>query len=260
MLIRRQLTHESLVTIKSQVWSTPGTSLALSVYRNAQGVFMPAITSQPDPVYWRVLKADVGTGGKGSKQLKYGEAIRLCWRFSDQTSGWRDYVDDYYGRRRFDRPAELGKNGDTLYLKAPFPRFEALDDPQGMSLVLSPDATKEPFLKKLTLREPSKPGGSEEVAYNLFDLTFRLDFVPANGQAEAYEYMDVVRLDDTYATVTELRKSYPVPAPPDEGDVGHRVISHVTNTFVRQYDNIVNAFQHGSPGDILKETFKGAMM
>ncbi|WAO95448.1 Hypothetical protein NCS54_01307100 [Fusarium falciforme] len=241
------LTHESLVTIKSQASSTPGTSLTLSVYRNSQGVFMPAITNQPDPVYWRVLKVNAKTGGKDANQLKYGDPIRLCWRFSDQTSGWRDYVDDYYGRRRFDHPAELGKNEGALYLKAPFPRFEALDDPQGMSLVLSSAATKDPILTKLKLREPSAPGGSEQVAYNLFDLTFRLDFVPANGQVEAYEYMDMVREDDTYASLTELRTKY-------------KVISHVTNTFVKQFENIVNAVRHGSPGDVLKETFKGAMM
>ncbi|KAI8653043.1 hypothetical protein NCS55_01287800 [Fusarium keratoplasticum] len=254
------LTHESLITIKSQAPSTPGTSLTLSVYRNAQGVFMPAITNQPDPVYWRVLKANAKAGGRDANQLKYGDPIRLCWRFSDQTSGWRDYVDDYYGRRRFDRPAELGKNEDALYLKAPFPRFEALNYPQGMSLVLSSAATKDPILTKLTLREPSAPGGSEQVAYNLFDLTFRLDFVPANGQVEAYEYMDVVREDDTYVSLTELRTKYKVRVAQPEDGIGHQVTSHVTNTFVKQFDNIVNAVRHGSPGDVLKETFKGAMM
>lgn len=221
---------------------------------------MPAITNQPDPVYWRVLKANAKAGGRDANQLKYGDPIRLCWRFSDQTSGWRDYVDDYYGRRRFDRPAELGKNEDALYLKAPFPRFEALNDPQGMSLVLSSAATKDPILTKLTLREPSAPGGSEQVAYNLFDLTFRLDFVPANGQVEAYEYMDVVREDDTYVSLTELRTKYKVRVAQPEDGIGHQVTSHVTNTFVKQFDNIVNAVRHGSPGDVLKETFKGAMM
>ncbi|KAM0425767.1 hypothetical protein ACHAPT_009017 [Fusarium lateritium] len=254
------LAHESIVVIKSQAPSTLGTSLTLSVYRNAQGVFMPAITNQPEPVFWRVLKADAGASGNPSKQLKYSDPIRLCWRFSDQTSGWRDYVDDYYGRRRFDRPADLGKDEDSLYLKAPFPRFEALDDPQGMSLLLSPGATKDPFLKKLKVREPSKAEGSEDVAYNLFDLTFRLDFVAGNGQTEAYEYMDVVREDDTYESLRDLRTNYTVPVPLSVDDIGHRVVSTVTNTFVRQFDNIVNAVHSGSPGDILRETFKGAMM
>ncbi|EEU37497.1 uncharacterized protein NECHADRAFT_86377 [Fusarium vanettenii 77-13-4] len=162
---------------------------------------------------------------------------------------------------RFDLPLELGKNEDDLYLKAPFPRFEALDNPQGMSLVLSSAATDDPFLTKLKLREPSAPGGSEEVADSLFDPTVRLYFVPANGQSEAYKYMDVVFKDDTYARLTELRTKYKVPVAQTGYDTSRQVISHVTNTFMKQFGNIFNAARHSSPGDVLKEVaFKGAMM
>lgn len=64
------------------------------------------------------------------------------------------------------------------------------------------------FLDKLKLRKPSAPGGSERVTYSLFDLTLRLDFVPANGQTAAYENMDLVCEDDTYVGLIEFRVKY----------------------------------------------------
>ena len=73
--------------------------------------------------------------GADADRVKFGETIRLCWRFSDQLSGWRDYKEDLYGRRRFDKPPEVTE--DALYLKAPFPRFEALNAEDGLSLVMS---------------------------------------------------------------------------------------------------------------------------
>ncbi|KAL8718280.1 MAG: hypothetical protein Q9225_004558 [Loekoesia sp. 1 TL-2023] len=72
--------------------------VALTVYRNQQGVFLPAITSSDEPSYWRIERA---TSSSSDVRIKDGEEIRLCWRFSDQLSGFRDYYDDLYGRRRF---------------------------------------------------------------------------------------------------------------------------------------------------------------
>ncbi|VUC31602.1 unnamed protein product [Clonostachys rosea] len=251
------LTHGSLVSIKSL--AKDGKSISLTVYRNAQGVFLPAITSSEDPIYWRVLKANP-QGGADAKQLKYGDAVRLSWSFTDQSSGWRDYYDDYYGRRRFDRPSELKEGEDSLYLKAPFPRFEELGSAQGMSLVMSPASNTNPILQTFMVRDPSKPSGSEEVAYNLFDLSFRMDFVGRNGNGEVFDYMNVPADDDTFNSRVDLEREWTDPQKQNILDVGSRVVNHVGSTYVKQFDNVVNAVSSGSPGTIAKELFKGALM
>ena len=46
--------------------------------------------------------------------IQKGDEIRLCWNFNDQTAGWRDFVDDMYGRRRNDVPDNMEIT--TLYL------------------------------------------------------------------------------------------------------------------------------------------------
>lgn len=219
---------------------------------------MPSITDHPDPVYWRILKADSGPGHT-TNQLKYGDAVRLCWRFSDQTSGWRDYSDDFYGRRRFDRPAELSCKEDSLYLKVPFPRFEGLGDKQGLSLLLSPESSTDPFLQRLNLRGENGKG-TVPGSFNLFDLTFRLDYVSHGGKIEAADYMNVAHPDDSFKTVTQLRNEFVTHEPQSASDVANRMVNHVANTYVNQFDNIANAVSSGSPGDVIKETFKGALM
>lgn len=199
-------------------------------------------------------------GGADAKQLKYGDAVRLSWSFTDQSSGWRDYYDDYYGRRRFDRPSELKDGEDALYMKAPFPRFEELDSPQGMSLVMSTASNTNPILQTFMVRDPSKPSGQEEVAYNLFDLSFRMDFVGRNGNGEVFDYMNVPGDDDTFDSRVDLVREWDEQEKQSVLDVGGRVLNHVGNTYVKQFDNVVNAVSSGSPGTIAKELFKGAMM
>ncbi|KAM0543698.1 hypothetical protein ACHAPJ_012147 [Fusarium lateritium] len=229
--------------------------LTLSVYRNAQGVFMPAITDHPDPVYWRILKTN-HSDASGSDQIKFGDNIRLCWRFSDQASGWRDYLDDFYGRRRFDAPAELRPDEDTLYLKAPFPRFEGFSDQQGMSMLLSTAKNTEPFLHLVTVLDRSAPKGLKDVTYNLFDLTFRLDYV--GGPGELIDYMDASYFEvyEKYReTILDETKS-------DEQSVGgvlNRMVGRVTNSYVKQFDDLGNAVKSGSPVAIMKESFKSVL-
>lgn len=142
----------------------------LTVYRNAQAVFLPAMTSNGDPSFWRILKLH----GKDKEPIKDGDDIRLCWRFADQTGGYRDYHDDAFGRRRFYKPDDMS-NDDVLYLKVPFPRFEAGDSKAGIALVMSTAETTKPVLEKITpLQVDNEP---LKVNYNLHDLSFRLDTV-----------------------------------------------------------------------------------
>jgi len=249
--------HNSLVSLAKSV---SGMSLSLTIYHTAQGVFMPTITRSPEPVYWRDLKASPSSSEGETNQLKYGGAIRLCWCFLDQSNGWRDYKDDYYGRIHFDRPAEFKKEDEALDLKAPFPRFEPLNDSQGISLVMSNASTTNPILQRLTLREQSKPGGTEDVAYNFFDLTFRLDHVGNNGDGEYYDYMNVTRSDDTFDSQIIMQNEWVNHEVQSALGVGTRIGNHVANTYVKQFDNIGNAISTGSPGDIVEETFKGAFI
>ncbi|CAN9170160.1 unnamed protein product [Alternaria sp. RS040] len=76
------LTHNSLVDTKSMA-NPSKSSLSLTVYGNAPGAFMPTITSDSHLVYWRVEKATPYAGGPDANQFKYGDSVRLCWRFSD---------------------------------------------------------------------------------------------------------------------------------------------------------------------------------
>ena len=180
-----QLGHNSVVSIKSLADSATSPPPALTVYRNAQGLFLPTMTASPDPCYWRVLKADPDAS---TDRIKDGETIRLCWRFSDQVSGWRDYRDDFYGRRRFNKPDDI--EPDALYLKAPYPRFESLTSGDDMQLVMSTAKTRSPILQTVQVLDRAQKGGVAEVNYNLFDLSFRLDHVGNGGSGEILDYMN----------------------------------------------------------------------
>ncbi|KAH6640375.1 hypothetical protein F5144DRAFT_589863 [Chaetomium tenue] len=104
--------------------SSPSTSqpeLGLTVYRNAQGLFQPAITSTDEPSYWRLQAVNPNNTPPSSSSSsskrdphRHGDLVRLTWSFADQASGFRDYFGDVYGRRSYRRPAELGVH-DTLY-------------------------------------------------------------------------------------------------------------------------------------------------
>jgi hypothetical protein len=224
---------------------------------------MPSITSEPDPVYWRLLKVNPSKNNSSSEdngQLKYGDAVRLCWRFSDQSSGWRDYYDDFYGRRRFDKPAELKGHENGLYLKAPFPRFEALSSPQGMTMVMSTASTTNPVLQTMYLRDTTKLIGIEEVAFNLFDLTFRLDYVGNDGNGEFGDYMNILKSEDSYTIQTDLVHTTVVSKKQTFGDMADRARTNLLNSYSSQFDKTVDTFSKGSPWDVVREVSKSAAM
>ncbi|KAG7294218.1 hypothetical protein NEMBOFW57_004288 [Staphylotrichum longicolle] len=168
---------KSCAPVRSSSKSAPQPAeLALTVYRNAQGAFMPAITSTDEPCYWRLRRASdmspLTNLSVATKQesFKHGEDFRLTWSFADQSGGYRDYYHDM-----------------------PYPRFEKSDDNSGISLVLSRLhlGARRPALQDPPTKEEG-PGPDKEVNYNLFDLTFRMDCVGNDGVGDAADFMNVI--------------------------------------------------------------------
>lgn len=128
--------------------------------------------------YFRILK--VGSTSQRRTPIKNGDEIRLGWAFKDQTTGFRDYKDDVFGRRQTERPVDV--KSKVLYLKMPWPRFEARDVPNAM--VMSGEEAEQPVcvLLQTGLRE-------EKYKYVLQDVRFRIDPVPNGGRGDAEDYL-----------------------------------------------------------------------
>jgi hypothetical protein len=171
------------------------------VFRNAQGVFVPAISDRDEYQYWRIEKTAGGTVGE---PIKGGDSVRLCWKFADQITGFRDYLDDAFGRRRNQCPPEL--ESTTLYLKVPWPRFEVKNRPTAM--IMSTQATTELTQETLAV----KPG---KYCYSLQDVQFRIDTVERRGLGDSDDYMLAgvnQESDETNVTVTVNNQFWPRPA------------------------------------------------
>lgn len=141
------------------------------VYRNQQGLFMPAMSSTDEPCFWRLERA---YDNSSDVRFQYGGYYRLTWRFSDQSGGFRDYTDDTYGRRNFEKPADI--ENDILYMKVPFPCFDSPKKDTGISLLMSQISLKEPVLSSVTVL-PLRSESEKAFTYSLYDLSFRLDYV-----------------------------------------------------------------------------------
>ncbi|CCO33673.1 hypothetical protein BN14_07758 [Rhizoctonia solani AG-1 IB] len=173
------LVHESRVSITSFGSDVNPT---LSVFRTEQGAFLPAMTSQDGPSYWRVLRSD--PTARPGDPIRDGDNIRLCWVFSDQTAGFRDFYDDTFGRRRFSKPDECS---DALYLKVPYPPFS---ESTNTVMVLSGVEITKPVVEPLRVVAPQGVSYNEGlVCYNLHDVSFRLDFVGSEVVGETRDYM-----------------------------------------------------------------------
>lgn len=129
------------------------------------------------PSFWRIYRA----GEEQSTEcLKDGDRIRLCWVFSDQTTGYRDYLDESFGRGRVVTP-------EKLFMKVPFPRFEWSEpgskENNTISLIMSAAETINPILQVIQTvpenRDPKtgRDTDAEPITYNLHDLVLRLDSV-----------------------------------------------------------------------------------
>ncbi|KAB5590305.1 hypothetical protein CTheo_6243 [Ceratobasidium theobromae] len=184
------LAHESRVNIKSLSSSAEPT---LSVYRNQQGVYLPALNSHDGPSFWRILKNDPRS--QTGDAIRDGDEIRLSWRFSDQTDGFRDFYDDTFGRRRYTNP-DIDKidENDRLFLKIPYPSF----DMGNSTLVLSSAETVRPVVEMYSvLHRQGMPAGQSQLAYNLHDITFRLDSAGSDGLGEVKDYLAPNSAPDT---------------------------------------------------------------
>ena len=168
------LSHDSLVIIKSPNKSK---DLYLTVYRNEQGHFMPGMTSSGEAPFWRIQK-DFSHDVNGGQFVKEGDTISLCWRFSDQSAGFRDFQDDVFGRRRFTKPDDVE---DELTFKIPFPGFQkgtgSGNESMGMPMIMSAIKESRPILQSLRVLPWKDDLASAEVTYNLFDTKFRIDLI-----------------------------------------------------------------------------------
>ncbi|KAF5989015.1 hypothetical protein FBULB1_1170 [Fusarium bulbicola] len=174
---------DTLLCIKSA--ALPKADLALTVYRNAQGVYLPSISSTDEPCYWRLEPAETsGISRMKGDRYKFGDSFRLTWSFSDQTSGFRDFADDSYGRRNLTRPSDI--KSDKLCFKVPFPRFESMSSDY-MAVLMSPALTTDPIIEKIKVLD----GFNQEKTYNFHDLTFRVDIVGNDGNGDENDYANL---------------------------------------------------------------------
>ncbi|KAK4870832.1 hypothetical protein LT330_000069 [Penicillium expansum] len=226
----QHLKHDSLVALRSYHEKM---NIYLTVFRNEQGVVLPAMTDSGEFPLWRVQTV----GGSSAQYIKEGDPIRLCWRFSDQTCGFRDFFNDVYGRRRFTKPEEIH---DSLYLRTPFPGFQRADsivpvqvqvkDPvntgvipngipdmvtpapspgntpgstteqNGAAMVMSPSSSVKPILTKLSVIADKGDYLKDSLTYNLFDVTFRIDMIGNRPSVEKMDYM-TQNLDQRTSTI-----------------------------------------------------------
>lgn len=105
---------------------------------------------------------------KGSR-YKFGDPFWFTWSFLDQTSGFRDFFDDSYGRR-MTRPSEI--NGDKLCFKVPLLRFKGRGSDY-MTVLMSTALKTDPIIEKIKVLD----GFNRQIMYSFYDLKFRVDLV-----------------------------------------------------------------------------------
>jgi hypothetical protein len=146
------------------------------VYRNAQGEFLPAMSDSDEYQYWRLLKTD-----PTQLHIKPGDEVRLAWDFRDQTTGWRNFSQDIFGRREVCAPAD-GPTG-ALFLKVPWPRFETTGNPTALIMSSEPGDLA---AKSININNKGTP---TTYKYCLQDLRLRIDTVGNDGRGDADDYL-----------------------------------------------------------------------
>lgn len=168
--------------------ASPASSMV--VFRNQQGVFLPGMSNNDEVQYWRILKKG---GVYQGEHIREGDEIRLCWAFADQTTGFRDFTDDVFGRRRNHVPEEL--RSSVLYLKVPWPRFEPIEKPGDNgtpipnSLILSTVADETETYVDIPTVLATELGGSGLASHVMQDVSFRIDPVANNGEGDGEDYL-----------------------------------------------------------------------
>lgn len=181
------------------------------IFRNQQGVFLPGMSDDDGVQIWRILKKGAVPGDKIN--IKEGDQVRLAWRFSDQTSGYRDFTDDVFGRRRTGPPE--GMEDVTLYMKLPWPRFEPLTSQADQQTTLPnallmsenhQDSDRPAQLGSVNTVYAKKTLKQDSQTFALQDCTFRLDLVSNQGQGDVDDYLllgiiqDALKFDVSVAT------------------------------------------------------------
>ncbi|KAF2448944.1 hypothetical protein P171DRAFT_509315 [Karstenula rhodostoma CBS 690.94] len=158
--------------------TTPNAS-HMVVFRNAQGEFLPAMSDSDEYQYWRLLKVD-----PSQLHIKPGDEVRLAWDFGDQTTGWRDFTQDVFGRRQVCAGEDLR---GPLFLKVPWPRFEHSGNPTAMIMSREQaDVTQ----KVMNTNDNGPDGGKDKlVQYSIQDVRFRIDNVGNGGRGDVDDYL-----------------------------------------------------------------------
>lgn len=183
------------------------------VFRNAQGVFLPGLSDLDEYQYWRILK--VGAINPG-EPIMPGDTVRLCWAFKDQTTGFRDFTDDAFGRRQM-RPS-IEKDTGVLYLKVPWPRFEGLGTPTTMIMSSQPSSMPSPTLVNVMI-----DGQAGVKPYTPEDIQFRLDVLDQEtGDANDCKFSPLTSFSKSLLTyhldlLHGVQQIDSVPAPPIAG-------------------------------------------
>lgn len=179
------LAHGTRIILRARPTDDKAPVSHMTVFRTAQGEFVPGMSDRDKYQYWRLLKAagEGSTAPQPGEPIQAGDEIRLAWSFKDQTTGYRDYVDDVFGRRQTNPPtgempvaSGSGGDGEVLYLKVPWPRFENTGRPTAM-IMCADESTKEIVKDVQTARGRFK--------YALQDVRFRLDAVPNGGKGDS---------------------------------------------------------------------------
>lgn len=170
----------------------PAVASALAVFRNQQGVFLPAMTDEEHGHIFRVVKRGTASFGE---TIKEGDEIRLCWMLKDQTTGFRDFTEDAFGRRRTTIPPDV--SDAPFFFKLPWPRFESLSKPASganpvpNTLIMSQMPSEEPMATDLcilpAIRQYRRQNAT--IPYGLEDVAFRVDTVSNDGRGDAKDYM-----------------------------------------------------------------------
>ncbi|KAF4340765.1 hypothetical protein FBEOM_5326 [Fusarium beomiforme] len=164
-----ELKHGTRVIIRSCPFDSAEASCHMVVFRNAQGEFLPGMSNSDAYQYWRILKVD-----PSKKHIAAGDEVTLSWNFHDQTSGWRDFLSDTFGRRQGNGPAQTA---DRLMLKVPWPRFENAGKPT--SMLMSGESGD---WKGVNVEYNHQEW---QIGYYLQDVRLRIDRVGNNGYGDA---------------------------------------------------------------------------
>ncbi|KAG9494758.1 hypothetical protein J7337_013897 [Fusarium musae] len=166
---------------------------SLIVFRNQQGVFLPAMTDTKDVHIWRILKTGVVPGDKPN--IAEGDEVQLAWSYQDQYCGYRDFTQDAFGRRRNGPPP--GSNGPLLYMRLPWPRFEPVESlpdqvkPLPNALIMSEVVAPKDDLSPVLSDKIQVIHGEKQAMKDILveDCIFRLDVVKHHGRGDVDDYL-----------------------------------------------------------------------